>query len=49
MKKQAQWIWYPGDFEMMLGLKMWSTRTERGTQITPQLEGGDLLPEYQVP
>lgn len=35
MKEQAQWIWYPGDFEMMLGLRMWSSRTERGTQITP--------------
>lgn len=31
----AQWIWYPGDFEFYLGLKVYSLRTERGLVITP--------------
>ncbi len=31
----AQWIWYPGDFEFYLGLKVASSRTERGVVITP--------------
>lgn len=32
---KAQWIWYPGDFEMMLLLRVHSRRYERGMQITP--------------
>ncbi len=31
----AQWIWYPGDFEFFLGLKVASSRTERGMVIVP--------------
>lgn len=31
----AQWIWYPGDFEFFLGLKVASSRTERGAVIVP--------------
>lgn len=31
----AKWIWYPGDFEIYLGLKVHSSRYERTTQITP--------------
>ena len=33
--KAAKWIWYPGDFEIYLGLKIHSSRYERTTQITP--------------
>lgn len=43
----AQWIWYPGDFEMMLGLRMWSTRTERGTQITPNWKVETFYPNVK--
>ncbi len=31
----AQWIWYPSDFEFYLGMKVMSSRTERGLVITP--------------
>lgn len=31
----AQWIWYPGDFEFFLGMKVIPARTERGLVITP--------------
>ena len=31
----GKWIWYPGDFEIFLGLKVHSSRYERTTQITP--------------
>ena len=34
-KQVARWIWYPGDFEIYLGLKVHSSRYERTTQITP--------------
>jgi alpha-L-rhamnosidase len=27
----ATWIWYPGDFEIVLANKMQNRRTERGT------------------
>lgn len=30
-QKQATWIWYPGDFEIVLANKMQNRRTERGT------------------
>lgn len=35
MDKQALWIWFPGEFEMFLGLRMWSTRYERQTIMLP--------------
>lgn len=31
----AQWIWYPSDFEFYLGMKVMSSRTERGLVIIP--------------
>lgn len=43
----AQWIWYPGDFEMMLGLRMWSSRTERGTPITPNWKVETFYPNVK--
>lgn len=35
MGTQATWIWFPGDFEMMLNLNVHSARYERGMQVTP--------------
>lgn len=32
----AQWIWYPGDFEFYLGLRVQSERWERLAQITTE-------------
>lgn len=34
-QSKATWIWYPGDFEVWLGNKMQSRRTERGTFLPP--------------
>lgn len=34
-KKQAIWIWYPGDFEIWLGNQMNNRRTERGAFFPP--------------
>jgi hypothetical protein len=34
-QKTANWIWYPGDFEVWLGNKMQNRRTERGTFFPP--------------
>jgi len=31
----AQWIWYPGDFEIWLGNRFNNRRTERGTMLPP--------------
>ncbi|MBO4821595.1 MAG: alpha-rhamnosidase [Prevotella sp.] len=31
----AQWIWYPGDFEIWLGNRFNNRRTERGTMLSP--------------
>ncbi len=35
MSIKGEWIWYPGDFEIMLGLRVWSSRSERGTYLNP--------------
>lgn len=35
MNNNAKWIWYKGDFELFLGLRVHSSRFQRGTQITP--------------
>ena len=35
MKKQATWIWYPGDFEIWLGNRFNNRRTERGAMFPP--------------
>ncbi|WP_442587294.1 alpha-L-rhamnosidase-related protein [Pedobacter sp. AW31-3R] len=34
-QSKPSWIWYPGDFEVWLGNKMQSRRTERGTFLPP--------------
>jgi len=33
--QSAQWIWYPGDYEIWLGNKMQNRRTERGAFLPP--------------
>lgn len=51
MEKQetgrGQWIWYPGDFEMLLGLRMWSSRTERGMMVTPNWKVETFYPNVK--
>jgi len=32
----AQWIWYPGDFELMLGVRLHASRYCRKAQINPE-------------
>ena len=32
----AQWIWYPGDFELMLGVRLHASRYHRKAQINPE-------------
>lgn len=34
-QRKSQWIWYPGDFEAFLSLRLHAKRYERGMQITP--------------
>ena len=36
MENKSQWIWYPGDFEMMLGIRLHSSRYERKAQINTE-------------
>src|SRR5689334_10650410 len=45
---QATWIWYPGDFEIWLGNKMQSRRTERGSFFPPfwKLDGHYVLMDF---
>lgn len=38
----AQWIWYPGEFEVYLGLNMYSCRSERRSIITPNWDVDSL-------
>ena len=42
--KKGRWIWYPGEFEYMLGLKVWGQRCERGSHITPEWRVDPLYP-----
>ena len=35
MKNKSTWIWYPGDYEIWLGNRMNSRRTERGAFFPP--------------
>lgn len=46
--QQATWIWYPGDYEIWLGNKVQSRRTERGTFLPPfwKLDSHFVLVEF---
>ena len=43
----AQWIWYPGDFEFYLGLRVQSERWERLAQITTEWKMETFYPNVR--
>lgn len=48
MEKQvAEWIWYPGEYEMLLGQRVWFDRCERGIHILPLWKVDTLYPMVQ--